>query len=70
MDQEIDKKLSLLFDYQEFEQNPELQRIIDSVAARFSKRRLSDDEADLIAAAGRPEMSLRKKPQNKENDPF
>lgn len=71
MDQEIDKKLSLLFDYQTFEQNAELQSIIDRVNARFPSRRLSDDEADLISAAGLPEMSLlRKKPQKKDNDPF
>ena len=65
----VEKKLSLLFDYQKFAQNPELQRVIDKVHARFSKRELSDEEADLVAAAGQPEMaSLRKKPREKEND--
>lgn len=64
----MEKKLSLLFDYQTFEQDPELQRVIDSVRARFSKRMLSDDEADLVAAAGQPEAAfLRKKPPRKEN---
>ena len=68
MDQEIDRKLDLLFDYQMFEQNAELQRIIDSVNARFPSRMLSDDEADLVAAAGMHEMALlRKKPQQKDN---
>ena len=65
----MDKKLSLLFDYQKFEQNPELQSVIDTVKARFSARQLSDDEADLVAAAGLPGTALlRKKPQDKEND--
>ncbi len=62
----MEKKLSLLFDYQKFEQNAELQSVIDAVYARFPSRKLSDDEADLVAAAGRPEMALkRKKPQEK-----
>ncbi len=65
----MEKKLSLLFDYQKFEQNPELQRVIDAVHARLSKRRLSDDEAELVAAAGQPETAnLRKKPLDDEKD--
>ena len=65
----MEKKLSLLFDYQKFEQNPELQRVIDAVHARLSKRRLSDNEADLVAAAGRPETAnQRKKPREDENE--
>ncbi len=69
MDRELDKELSLLFDYQRFEQNEELQKIIDRVNARFPTRKLSDDEADLVAAAGLPEMALlRKKPRKKENE--
>ena len=66
----MDKKLSLLFDYQKFEGNVELQSVIDKVNARFSSsRRLSDDEADLVAAAGLPGTALpRKKPRDKEND--
>ena len=67
----MDKKLSLLFDYQKFEQNAELQEIIDRVNARFPSRSrmLSDDEADLVAAAGLPEMArTRKKPPDKENE--
>ncbi len=65
----MEKKLSLLFDYQKFEQNPELQRVIDAVHARLSKRGLSDDEADLVAAAGQPgTANLRKKPREDENE--
>lgn len=65
----LEKKLSLLFDYQKFEQNPELQRVIDSVHSRFRKQKLSDDEADMVFAAGQPEIaSLRKDPRKKKND--
>ena len=65
----MEKKLSLLFDYQKFEQNAELQRVIDSVYARLPSRKLSDDEADLVAAAGLPGSALpRKKPRDKENE--
>ena len=65
----MDRELSLLFDYQLFEQDAELQSVIDAVSARFPSRLLSDDEADLVAAAGQPEMALlRKNPLNKENE--
>ena len=40
----MENKLSLLFDYQKFEQNAELQSVIDSVYARFRSRKLSDEE--------------------------
>ena len=60
----MEKKLRLLFDYQKFAKNAELQGVIDSVHARYSARKLSDDEADMVAAAGLPETAfLRKKPQ-------
>ncbi len=66
----MEKKLSLLFDFQLFEREPELQSVIDAVHARFSSaRKLSDDEADLVSAAGQPETAyLRKKPPEKEKD--
>ncbi len=65
MDPERDKIFDLLFDYQTFERNAELQEIIDQVNARFPSRMLSDDEADLVAAAGLPGMALlRKKKEN------
>ena len=65
MGSERDKIFDLLFDYQTFEPNAELQEIIDQVNARFPSRMLSDDEADLVAAAGLPGMALlRKKKEN------
>ena len=70
-DASLEEKLSLLFDFQLFEQEPELQSVIDAVRARFSSaRELSDDEAGLVSAAGQPEAFLRKKPREKENDDF
>ena len=65
----MNKTLSLLFDYQKFEKNAELQSVIDTVYSRLSSRMLSDDEADLVAAAGSPGIiRLRKKPQKKDNE--
>ena len=64
----MEKKLSLLFDYQKFAQNPELQRVIDTVHARFSRRELSDEEAGLVYAAGQPGTeNPRKKPREDED---
>ena len=61
----MEKRLRRLFDYQKFEQNAELQSVVDAVHARYSSARmLSDDEADQVFAAGSPEMAyLRKDPQ-------
>jgi hypothetical protein len=60
----MDKRLRNLFDFQKFEQNAELQSVIDRVHARYSARMLSDDEADQVFAAGSPDMAyLRKDPQ-------
>ena len=54
----MEKKISLLFDFQKFEKNAELQAVIDAVHARYSARKLTDDEAEWVAAAGTPETSL------------
>lgn len=64
----MEKDLGLLFDYQKFENNTELQAVIDAVHRRRSVRMLSDDEAEFVAAAGTPEaaMEWRKPWQNKE----
>ena len=55
----MDKKLSLLFDFQRFEKNADVQAVIDAVHARYTARKLSDDEADCVAAAGMPETALK-----------
>ena len=50
----MEKKLSQLFDFQKYEMNAELQAVVDAVHARHSARKLSDDEAGYVAAAGMP----------------
>ena len=45
-------KLTLLFGYQRFEGNRNLQQAIDSVHGRYQARELSLDNLDMIAAAG------------------
>ena len=59
----MENKLKALFDYQKFEQNKDLQKVIDRVHARYSSiaRLLSDDEADMVAAAGMPDTQPKKK---------
>ena len=47
-------KLTLLFGYQRFEGNRNLQQAIDSVHGRYHARELSLDNRDMIAAAGTP----------------
>ena len=48
----MSKVLKQLFDFQRFEGNPELQQVIDSVHARYSRRELSLDDVDMVHAAG------------------
>ena len=49
-----EKLLTNLFDFQRFEQNPELQSMIAEVEQKYSVTEMSDDELDLLAAAGDP----------------
>ena len=48
----MEAKLKRLFDYQKFEQNADLQRVIDSVHARYARQELSLDDAEWVSAAG------------------
>ena len=65
----MEKKLRSLFDYQDFAKNADLQAVIDAVHGRYAARMLSDDEADLVAAAGSPETAIKRKdPLEEEND--
>ena len=52
--------LSMLFDYQRFEGNKALQRVIDSVHACHPVQALSLDDMNSIAAAGMPEITDKK----------
>ena len=49
--------LSQAFALQRFAPNPRLQAVIDASHARTAARLLSDDELDLVAAAGAPEQA-------------
>ena len=60
----MSKKLKQLFDYQRFEENKELQQVIDSVHARYARRELSLEDMEMVAAAGTPE--LPEKPREKD----
>ena len=51
---EMEKLLTSLFDYQRFEKNPSLQSIIDEVEGRYSVTEVTDDELEMLAAAGDP----------------
>ena len=46
--------LKKLFDYQRFEQNEKLDKLIGEAESRYEKA-LSDDDLDLVNAAGEPE---------------
>ena len=57
----MEKKISMLFDFQRFEKNADLQAVIDAVHARYAARKLSDEEAECVAAAGTPDAALKRK---------
>ena len=46
------KKLSQAFDFQKFQQNPKLAGIVRETEGRYAKVALSDDDLELISAAG------------------
>jgi len=45
-------KLSQAFDYQKFQQNPKLAAITRDAERRYDKTALSDDDLELVSAAG------------------
>ena len=57
----MEEVISLLFDFQSFEENDDLQSVIDAVHSRYGSWQLSDDEAEFVAAAGRPEAAIKPK---------
>ena len=65
-EQVLEKKISMLFDFQKFEKNADLQSVIDAVHARYTARKLSDDEAELVAAAGMPDTAFKRKQPKEE----
>ena len=57
----MEELISLLFDFQTYEKDDDLQSVIDAVHSRYVSRQLSDDEAEFVAAAGRPEAAFNHK---------
>lgn len=51
----MERKLSQLFDRQKFQQNACLSAIIDDVESRYATT-LTDDELDMVSAAGEKEF--------------
>ena len=45
-------KLSQAFDFQKFQHNPKLDAITREVESRYDKAALSDDDLELVSAAG------------------
>ena len=56
----MERTLKSLFDFQKFEGNSDLQKVIDSTHSRYAVRELSLDEMEWVAAAGIPEINNRK----------
>lgn len=48
----MERTLKQLFDYQKFDNNPELERLVDTVHSRYANRELSIDDVDQVFAAG------------------
>ena len=70
-------KLSQAFDFQKFQHNPKLDAITREVESRYDKAALSDDDLELVSAAGvatvptmNPEVLLGKhaRPDNPEEN--
>ena len=62
--QGMEKKLFRLFDYQKFEENKDLQQIIDTAHARTRARELTLDDMEWVNAAGEPTPPVK----NEEKD--
>lgn len=71
------KKLSQAFDFQKLQQNPKLAGIVRETEGRYAKTTLSDDDLELVSAAGEttvptmnPEVLLGKhaRPDNPEEN--
>ena len=71
------KKLLQAFDFQKFQQNPKLAGIVRETEGRYAKAALSDDDLELVSAAGEttvptmnPEVLLGKhaRPDNTEEN--
>ena len=61
----MERTLKQLFDYQKFEKNADLERLVDSVHSRYAIRELSMEDMDMVFAAGVP--NIPKKDRKKEH---
>lgn len=61
----MDNFLKSLFDYQMFEEQKDLQSVIDSVHARYTMKELTADDLGYVAAAGAPESFRKDKKQER-----
>ena len=52
----MEKKLKMLFDYQRFEKNAKLEKLISETEDSFANE-LSDDELFFVNAAGEPDLA-------------
>ena len=65
---DLERTLKRLFDYQKFEKNADLERLVDSVHSRYAIRELSIDDVDMVFAAGVPGQPPRdRKKEHKKN---
>ncbi len=65
----MEEKLRKLFDFQRFAMNPMLQNVIDETYSRIEKTILSDDEMELVAAAGSKDVIRRENVADGVNPP-
>lgn len=62
----MEHMLANLFAYQRFAENPRLQSIIDETHRRSGCGRLSDEQLELVSAAGDPAMLAQLKHKREE----
>lgn len=58
---DLEEMISMLFDFQQYEKNADLQEVIDAVHIRYTVRHLTDEEAEFVAAAGTPDTGFKRK---------
>ncbi len=61
----MERKLTKMFDYQKFEKNADLERLIDSVHSRYGIRELSMDDMEMVSAAGVPDLPLKESKEDR-----
>ena len=66
----MEKKLRQMMDYQRFENNPALSKIISDAESRFAAMELSDDDLSFVNAAGGVDNNTLWNGINNNNDTF